>query len=210
MNCNKCIENLDQFLDGELEGLSLREFQSHTTECGDCGAALKKNKKLRQALKAMPLLPPEQGFYDRALEQTVKTTQRNEVLYWASAGIGGAIAASVIAWLVLALPPDYQENIEQQQLAGVSISLNVEKTVRVSFESNRELKDATLILQLPPGVEISGFENRSEIKWATNVHRGTNILALPIVVRSGLGGTIIARVEHAGKAKSFQFAVKVI
>jgi len=210
MNCEQHTENLNQFLDGELEELLLREFESHTAECRDCDAALAKKKALRQSLRAMPFTPPEEGFYDHVLKHTVRTTQHNETLFWTSAGIGGAIAASLAAWLVLALPVSMQENIEQPLLDSVSISLGVEKTIRVSFESTGELQAATLTLQLPPGVEISGYENRSDITWATTVRPGTNILELPIVVRSGLGGTVLVKVMHGGKSKSFEFAVSVI
>lgn len=210
MNCGQHKENLNRFLDGELEGLPLSEFQSHTAACGDCETALREKEALRQALKSMPLPPPDDGFYDRVLEQTVLMTHRNATYFWSSAGIGGAIAAGLVAWLVLALPADVQNRVEQPPLDTVTISLNVEKRVRLSFESVNELQGAMLTLQLPPGVEISGYDDRSEIRWATNVRPGTNILELPIVIRSGDGGTILARIEHGGKAKSFELAVKVI
>lgn len=209
MNCDNCINGLDQFLDGELDEASVHEIQAHCRLCVGCGAKLERKRKLRRALKAMPYQPPVEGFYDRVLEQTVKTTQRNEVMYWTSAGLGSAIAASVVAWLVLVLPVDYREDIDSAQLPGVTISLNVEKTVRVSFESVSELPGAVLTVRLPPGVEISGYDTKKEIKWSTDVIEGVNILSLPIVVRSGFGGTVFARIEHSGKSKTFQFDVNI-
>ena len=98
---------------------------------------------------------------------------------------------------------------EAEQLSGVTISLNVEKTVRVSFESVSELQGATLTVQLPPGVEISGYEGQREISWSTDVTQGVNILALPLMLREGSGGTIVARIEHSGKSKAFQLDVDV-
>ena len=209
MNCDNCIETLDRYLDGELGEAADRDLESHVDSCDRCSARLAQKRALRRALKVMPYVPPEHGFYDRVLEETVKTTQRNEAMFWGSAGLGAAVAASVIAWLVLVLPADQMEDIDALQLTGVSISLNVEKTVRVSFESVSELEDAVLTVQVPPGVEISGYDGKSEIKWSTDVTRGVNILALPIVVRSGMGGTILARLEHSGKSKTFQFDVDV-
>lgn len=209
MNCDHCIDLLDQFLDGELEEALVRDVQTHTTQCADCNATLERKRKLWQALQAMPYQQPADGFYDRVLEQTMKSTHRNEVMYWASAGLGTAIAASVIAWMVLVLPVEYGTGFDAAQLQGVTISLNVEKTVRVSFASVAELQGATLSVQLPPGVYISGYAGQSEITWSTDVTPGINILSLPIVVRSGTGGIILARIEHAGKTKSFQFEVSV-
>jgi len=209
MNCISCTELLDQYLDDELAEAVAGQVRSHTESCPECSALLQRKTGLRQALRAIPCVPPVEGFYDRALEQTVKTTQRNEIKFWTSAGLGTAIAASVVAWLVLVLPVDQTEEIDAAQLAGVTISLNVEKTVRVSFQSVRELPGAMLTVQLPPGVEISGYANQSEIAWSTDVTRGVNILSLPIVVRSGSGGTIVAQIEHSGKSKSFRFDVSV-
>ncbi len=209
MNCNSCTELLDQYLDGELADSAASEIRSHSESCRECNALLQKKAALRQALSAMPYVPPVEGFYDRALEHTVKTTQRNEMKFWSTAGLGVAAAASVIAWLVLVLPVDHRDDSDAAQLAGVTISLNVEKTVQVSFESVRDLQGATLTVQLPPGVEISGYGNRSEIAWSTDVTRGVNILSLPIVVRSGKGGTIVALIEHSGKSKTFRFDVSV-
>ena len=65
-------------------------------------------------------------------------------------------------------------------------------------------------MQLPAGVEIVGYEGRDSVRWKTTVKAGTNILELPIVVRSGNGGAILARLEHEGKQKTFEFAVRVI
>lgn len=207
MNCDNCNHILDEFLDDELEESVAHELKTHVENCEDCNAALKKIMRLRQALKAMPYQPPEDGFYDRLLEQTVKSMHRNEMTFWATAGVGSAIAASVVAWLVLALPVDYGEDIQVAQLEGVTISLNVEKTIRISFESVSVLQGATLTVQLPPGVQVSGYDGQSEITWTTNVTAGVNILSLPVVLRSGTGGTILARVDHLGKSKSFQFDV---
>ena len=210
MNCDQYHENLDQFLDDELEAALLTEFQAHTEDCRDCTEVLRRKKDLRQALRSMPLPAPEDGFLDSVVEHALVTTHRNEKRFWSSAGIGGAIAAGVIGWMVLSLPADLPQVTDPTQLDTVTISLNVEKTVKLTFNSSRELQAATLSLQLPAGVEVVGYEGRTSVRWRTTVKPGTNILELPIIVRSGNGGAILARVEHEGKQQSFEFAVTVI
>ena len=210
MNCDQYHENLDQFLDDELEAALLTEFQAHTQDCNDCSNVLSRKKDLRQALKSMPLPSPEEGFLESVVEHALVTTHRNEKRFWSSAGIGGAIAAGVIGWMVLSLPADLPQVTDPTQLDTVTISLNVEKTVKLTFNSSRELQAATLSLQLPAGVEVVGYEGRTSVRWRTTVKPGTNILELPIIVRSGNGGAILARVEHEGKQQSFEFAVTVI
>jgi len=201
---------LDPFLDDELEAALLTEFQAHSKDCNDCTELLGRKNDLRQALKSMPLPPPEDGFLESVVEQALVTTHRNEKRFWTSAGLGGAIAAGVIGWMVLMLPADLPQGIDQLPLDTVTISLNVEKTIKLTFESTRELQAAKLTLQLPAGVEIVGYEGRSSVRWTTTVKPGTNILELPIIVRSGNGGSILARVEHEGKQQSFKFVVTVI
>jgi len=210
MNCDQYHENLDRLLDDELEESLLLQCRAHTTDCADCAAALRRKQALRQALRSMPMPPPEVGFLDSAVEQALVRTHRNEKRFWSSAGIGGAVAAGVIGWLVLTLPADLPQSTEQLSLDVVTISLNVEKTFKLRFDSTRELQAATLSLQLPAGVEVVGYEGQTSVEWTTTVKPGTNILQLPIIVRSGNGGAILARVEHEGKQQSFEFAVTVI
>jgi hypothetical protein len=118
------------------------------------------------------------------------------------------IAAGIVAWLVLVLPTDLP-TAPEAELETVVITMNVEKTFRLTFDSKRELQAAAISVDLPDGVEIVGYEGRDSVRWTTTVNAGTNILELPIVVRSGKGGQILARLEHEGKQKTFTFAVQV-
>ena len=210
MNCEQYNENLDRLLDDELEESLVPQYQAHTADCADCAAALRRKQALRQALKSMPLPPPADGFLDSVVEQALIRTHRNEKRFWSSAGLGGAIAAGVIGWLVLTIPADLPQSTDQLSLDVVTISLNVEKTFKLKFDSTRELQAATLSLQLPAGLEVVGYEGQTSVKWTTTVKPGTNILQLPIIVRSGNGGAILARVEHEGKQQSFEFVVTVM
>jgi hypothetical protein len=133
-----------------------------------------------------------------------------EVRFWWTAGIGCVIATGVIAWLIVSLPVELPSVVEQGSLDTVTISLNVEKTFKLAFESSSEMQAATLFLKLPAGVEVPGFEGLDTVAWTTAIEKGSNILELPIIVRSGDGGTILARLEHEGKQKTFLFAVTVI
>lgn len=209
MHCEQFRQNLDPFLDGELDEALSREIESHQTECDACSAVLSRKEALRQTLKAIPVPPPEDGFLDAVVEKTLINTHRNETRFRATAGIGAAIAAGVVAWLVLVFPADLPTQPEAA-LETVAITMNVEKTFRLTFDSRRELQAAAISVELPDGVEIVGYEGRDSVRWRTTVKAGTNILELPIIVRSGSGGAVLARLEHKGKQKIFKFAVTVI
>ena len=209
MHCNQFQQNLDPFLDDELDEALSRDIESHQQECAACAAARSRKEALRQTLKAIPVPPPEDGFLDAVVEETLINTHRNETRFRATAGIGAAIAAGVVAWLVLVLPAELPTQPEAM-LETVTITMNVEKTFRLTFDSKRELHAAAISVDLPKGVEIVGYEGRDSVRWRTTVNAGTNILELPIIVRSGKGGAVLARLEHEGKQRTFEFAVKVI
>jgi anti-sigma factor RsiW len=209
MNCDQFRHNLDPYLDGELDTALRLALDSHSVECEICSALRSRKEALRRTLRSIPVPQPDAGFLDSIVEETIISTHRNETRFRATAGIGGAIAAGIVAWLVLVLPADLPTQHEAT-IETVSITMNVEKTFRLTFESKHELQAAAISVQLPDGVEIVGYEGRDSVRWKTTVKAGTNILELPVVVRSGNGGAILARLEHEGKQKTFEFAVRVI
>ncbi len=209
MNCDQFQHNLDPYLDGELDTALSQTLELHSAECDACSALRTRKEALRHTLRSIPVPRPEDGFLDSVVEETMISTHRNETRFRATAGIGGAIAAGIVAWLVLVLPADLPTPNEAT-IETVSITMNVEKTFRLTFDSKHELQAAAISVQLPDGVDIVGYEGRDSVRWTTTVKEGTNILELPIVVRSGNGGAILARLEHEGKQKTFEFAVRVI
>lgn len=209
MHCDQFRQNLNPFLDGELDAALSHEMESHPAGCDPCAAEYSRKRALRQTLKSIPVPPPEEGFFDAVVEETLINTHRIETRFRATAGIGAALAAGIVAWLAMALPSDMPTQ-PAAELETVTITMNVEKTFRLTFDSGRELQAAAISVELPKGVEIVGYEGRDSVRWRTNVKAGTNILELPIIVRSGQGGAVLARVEHEGKEKTFEFAVKVI
>ncbi len=208
MHCDQFRQNLDPYLDGELDESLSHEFEAHTSECDACDALRTRKEALRRTLRAIPVPPPEHGFLDAVVEETLISAHRNETRFRATAGIGAAVAAGVVAWLVLVLPADLP-TMPEPSLETVEITMNVEKTFRLTFDSKRELQAAAISVELPDGVEVVGYEGRTSVRWRTTVKAGTNILELPIVVRSGNGGAVLAKLEHEGKQKTFRFAVKV-
>jgi len=209
MNCVQFHSSINPYLDDELESGARARFEMHGSACRDCAAVLFRRHELRQRLRSIPVPPPEDGFLDSVAGQAVVETQRNESRFWLSAGIGGAVAASIVAWLVLALPAGIPTVEQSAELETVTIALNTEKTFKLTFESEHELQAASLSVQLPDGAEIVGYEGRNFVRWSTDIQPGTNILELPVIVRSGHGGPVLAKIEHEGKEKAYQFAIEV-
>ena len=117
LNCDQFLENLDASLDGELERDLTGDVEAHAASCRTCAAARMRKLELRGALRAMPVPPAEDGFLDSVVGHAMVETHHNSVWFWSSAGVGSAVAAGVIAWLVLALPSGLPTAADAPELA---------------------------------------------------------------------------------------------
>lgn len=206
MNCLDCKENLDLYIDNELEDSLCLRFEEHASECSQCNEMVSREHDMHQALESIPVPMPEAGFFEQSLARTVAMTKTHDRKRWLATGFGSAIAAGIVGWMVLGQPMNTAE-IDQAPIARLIVTVDVPRTIRLSINSPTELTNANFFVTLPAGVEIPGFGMQSEIDWTTTIKKGSNILELPIVLRSGTGGTIFARLEHENKSRTFEFSV---
>ena len=208
MNCTDFKNTLDDYLDGHLADAEKAEASQHLSGCADCQEIVKTEQLFRKALKSLPVPNVSDGFFDRAINNAVSSAQRKQRMRWISTGFGGAIAAGIAAWVVfgvLLTTPD----LDNKSIAGLTITLHETEVVRLAFDSAVELQNATLMVQLPAGVEIAGYENESLLKWSTTILQGRNVLELPVVAHSGGGGILVATVVHDDKRREFQIQIDV-
>ena len=208
MNGTDFKNTLDEDLDGHLADAEKAEAGQHLSGCGDCQEIVKTEQLFRKALKSLPVPNVSDGFFDRAINNAVSSAQRKQRMRWISTGFGGAIAAGIAAWVVfgvLLTTPD----LDNKSIAGLTITLHETEVVRLAFDSAVELQNATLMVQLPAGVEIAGYENESLLKWSTTILQGRNVLELPVVAHSGGGGILVATVVHDDKRREFQIQIDV-
>jgi hypothetical protein len=78
------------------------------------------------------------------------------------------------------------------------------------FNSGQALKNVTLRLNMPQGVELAGFEEQREVVWQTNLVQGENMLVLPVIVRNREGGSLISEIRHGSQSKQFELHIKVM
>ena len=154
------------------------------------------------------------GFFATALDVAAREGRRgrrydSRARGW-GIGIGSAIAAGIAVWLIAGVLLKAPQLDQQDAMPGLTIALNETRTVNLMFASAEALEQATLVVQLPPGVEVAGYAGRSVIRWSTQLQQGNNVLPLALVANEGSGGELLARVEHAGKQKTFRLNVNVI
>jgi hypothetical protein len=90
------------------------------------------------------------------------------------------------------------------------IALNQAREVSLVFESEHAMENARFTIQLPEGVEVSGYPGQRELSWEGGLAQGKNLLVLPVEAHSGHGGELVAVVTHTGKRKNFALRLDVL
>jgi hypothetical protein len=161
-------------------------------------------------LKDYPAPEASADFYDRALVRAANQSARRQRRHWLMTGFGSAAAAAVLLFLIgsqfLSTPqtPDVDANIP-----GVTIALAEPRTVNLVFSSATALETATLTVNLPDGVELSGFPGQREISWETSLVEGKNLLPLKLIAVGPVGGELLARLVHDDRDRTFRLRVDV-
>lgn len=89
------------------------------------------------------------------------------------------------------------------------MTLEEPRTINLVFASTQALDDATLTVQLPDGIEISGFPGQREVTWQTSLKTGKNLLPLRLIATSPVGGEVHATLIHNDRGRTFRIRVDV-
>jgi hypothetical protein len=204
MDCDGLNRRLDDYLDGSLNPEEYATFNSHADECAACRILLAREIRLQQALRGLPAPEPSETFLHGAIAQAIKHHQRRR---WRIPGM--ALAASVLLvftahlWLKPTTAP-------APEIPGLAIALNQVQEISLVFESEHAMENARFTIQLPEGIELTGYPQQREISWEGGLAQGKNLLVLPVEARSGRGGDLVAFVTHTGKRKDFVLHMEVL
>jgi hypothetical protein len=200
MNCTRARLLLEEQIDGSLEHLREAALAEHLRGCEDCALERDAMRALQAQLAALPVTPARAGFADRVLaaahaaQPAVQpAAPRSRVPAW----LGGALAAS----LLLATGMWFGRQSLPEVMA-VS-----DQPVRLVFRSEDALAGVTIELNLPEGVELSGYPGQRHLVWQSDIQAGPNLLELPVQVH-GSGGVLTATLNHGSERR--EFAVRVV
>lgn len=152
---------------------------------------------------------PTPGFYDRAIARAAQEGTRRQRNRWIMTGFGGAVAAAMALWIVSGVffsAPD----ATGPAVPSVTMALEQPQTFNLVFSSVSALRDATMTVVLPDGIEVDGFAGQREITWMTSLKEGRNILPLTLIATSPAGGELLATLQHEDDDKTFRLRVTVI
>jgi len=207
MNCQQVIAQLNDFMDGYLEPVATQSIQAHLADCPGCGAAVAAEQKFRRALRQLPVPSPVPGFAERVLENAMyQETQHHG--WWGGFLAGGGVAVAIMLFLFFGLPFQGAEKAIQQ-LAGVTMAVGASRTIQMVVNVPQDLAGSTISILLPEYIELDGYPGERQITWTTDLRKGDNLLALPVVGNRAGAGTLVARVEHDNKRKVFEVAMDV-
>jgi len=202
MKCDQITDRLDEYLDGMLSAAEAAQFQQHILGCASCRGQQDQIQAFKQTLKSLPgMAPVSQEFFTRAIGNATRRTG-----YGVMQKVAGLAVAASIFGLVLT---NFYPGSQDQQLAGVTMTLNETRTVQISLNAERDMQGARLSIRLPDGVEMKGFPGRRVVSWNTDLQRGMNILPLPLVAVAISEGRVVARLEHDHKSKELEVQLNV-
>jgi hypothetical protein len=161
-------------------------------------------------LKDYPMPEPTTGYYDQALVRATHEGSRRQRNRWLMTGFSGAIAAGLVLWMVggfLLTTPDLP--VADPSVPAITMTLEEPRTINLVFASAEPLDTATLTVQLPAGIEMSGFPGQREVTWQTSLNAGKNLLPLKLIATSPLGGEIFATLSHNERGRTFRLRVDV-
>lgn len=212
MHCKQINEQLNDYLDGDLSAESLQAFDRHLAHCAPCQKLVADGQALQSRLVRFGELTAPQAdadFYNRALARASQSGVRQQRNRWVMTGFGSAIAATLMIWMVssmfFAAP-----QIDDPAMPSVTMALEAPQTFNLVFSSASALKDASMTVTLPDGVEIEGFAGQREITWMTSLKKGRNVLPLTLVATSPIGGELLATLQHEDDNKVFRLRVAII
>lgn len=205
MRCDEVIELLRTASSQPSD--RLRAAMAHAADCGDCHDALRALDALR-ILRTEPMHSASDGAVERAIDRALAsgTAQRYRRGFWSGLASGAALAATLAAVAVglwLGMSGEAPLAVPEVRLA-----LNQARDVTVSLDSPEALANAEVRIELRGAVALDGYAGQRELRWSTDLDRGTNQLTLPIVALDASGGQVLVEVTHGDKRRTFLLDVR--
>jgi len=207
MNCEHHQARLDPYLDAELGADDVAAVEAHLEQCPACRRIFERGRSLQRALAAYPVSGPTPDFAERALARAKTIPRRPPRLV--AAGFVAAFAASVLTLIYTGLMVSAPVSDPAAGLPTVSLSIEESRTINLVFASDMTIEDVTLLVDLPRGVELDGYEGLRQVRWTTQLQAGKNVLPLELRALAGMGGELTARLQHGAREKIFRVNVSV-
>lgn len=205
MNCADIDKDIDGFFDNQLSPLRIQAFEQHVSRCADCDTKLEHERELRSLLSSLPVPQPSTGFKARLFSE-VRSHYPEERQHHTGFRLASGLASIAVFSLSLWFFYGAQEVDPRNQYPQiVTVATNTEQPVRLMFDANEEIDQAQLSVDLPDNVRLAGYPGRNHLTWNTSLHKGQNVLALPVVASESGKAELRTQIIYKDKVKSFNF-----
>lgn len=208
MNCETTRKNFIYAPESSLSDTERTAYEAHINSCPSCQSEFTVERKL-DVLLAHPL---DEDPSSRILKRTMQTIEQEQKISRQSninAGLGLALAASLMLALILPSLFEQTPSPERGVLSTITMSMNAPQTVNIQFDSPKQVADATIIISLPDNLRVAGYDQRKELRWSTALKAGKNTLKLPLVASHSGIGLLRSELVVNGKSKQFNLQVDV-
>jgi hypothetical protein len=211
MNCTDINEHIDGFLDQELSTLQSQAFEQHVSRCGECADKVETEKQLRSLLQGLPVPPPSADFkkrvFARVREEYPREPQHHFVMPLAT-GFASVAVFGLTLWVMSGIQDT--NTVPQQAQAEakvITVAMNGAQPVRLIFDAETDIPQAELSVDLPENVALAGYPGRHQLSWKTRLHKGQNVLELPVQVTGEGRGELRTQLSYHDKVKTYQFVL---
>ena len=204
----RCEDAIEQISSGGSAADDFEAAMAHSTECGDCRAALRAIHALQPLRDELPPLPSDLAM-ERAIDAALSSrpVQRYRRGFWSGLAAGAALAATLAA-VAIGVWLGTGDGDATRDLPEVRLALNQPRDVTVTLESPEPLANAEVRVELRGAVALDGYVGQRELRWMTNLDRGINQLTLPVVALDAGGGQVLVEVTHGEKRRTFILDVR--
>lgn len=198
MNCEQFLDNLDDWLDGDLQNGRLTDFLEHLDGCKQCRREAMLGHDLLRELRASEVPPMPEDLAARLLQ--TKPTRYLPVQFAAAA----CLMLAVLGGLYFG---GYKSSVDRPQ-QWVTLELAETSEVTLALSSAEAMSGATLTLDLPDGVELDGYPDQRQLRWVASLEKGSNRLRLPLVASQAPRGDLVLKIQHGSKMRTLRIGVR--
>jgi Putative zinc-finger len=214
MNCEQVRSSISGFADDSLSGILHQAIANHVKRCDSCTLVLAQEQLLVEFLADSPAPEPRRDFFTDALR---KAREHHEGPDLGNVPLGVISAAACFLFGVF-LTVLLQGNIDtDSDPSATGIELTVEENkqldIHLQVSVSSDIDNAMMVIEVPPSLQIVGFEGINVLEWPVLLKKGKNVLALPVKARRHFSedqvSHLIARLKTGTQQKDFDIKVTI-
>jgi len=203
MQCKQVQLLLNDYIDRELSVFLEKTVIDHCAACPRCAKDLALLQQQQQALASLTDSPLSEYTKKRLFRQA--TADDSAVSGYPPVKSSYRFAAvAMLAVVVLLLSFIYYPGNNNAQSTHLVTVDNGVHTVKVAIDSRENLDGVSFRVNLSDNLELAGFGNKKQIQWTGGLHKGVNIISLPIIGIARGNGEVITRIRLHGKEKTMR------